>query len=583
MHYNHRLMLLNNFHRTNFTRSGFGLLVAFWVALHLSWPSARAVAVEQFFSRQHYLIEINLDYRAGTFSGREVVRLVNASREELDTLNFALYPNAGLGENETPWLKVQTVKLGSRELRFSARGHNSSIRVELPKKLLPQESLELTLQFSARLPRVQKDEAGLAAHFLQELSDAVGDEPQPRDARDVFLAGDGVMLLGYFFPLLVANQMQVGDSGLVAGASGVVFTETADYEVSINADENLQVFASGVSGTSASTKLLNLLKISTRWHTFHAEKLRGFALIVSENLKMAEKRVGETRVVSYYRETDERMGKRVLDMAVRAVEIFNATFGHYPYPQLQIVEAPLPAGYSGVDLPGTVALAQAYYLDFDSTQAARLPGIVREQSDVIKAALEFTLAHGVAHQWWGGVIGSDPQRSPYLDEALSTYSAAYYHEAAYGAALGKIVLEQQVQGAYQLYRLFGGVDQEVEKQAKDFRSALQYSAIVQAKGALWLHALRREMGDQKFFSALKAYYSAYQFQVVPADYLRFAFVAASEDQRLVRNLYQRWLKEKHGDEDIGLPDDAVLGQPTSKMRSLGRLLMRIGKTAARPF
>lgn len=545
--------------------------------------AASAARLEQFFSRQHYLVEINLDYRAGTFSGREVVRFVNASREELDNLNFALYPNAGLAETETPWLKVQTVKLGSRELRFASRGRHSSIRVELPRKLQPQESLELTLQFSARLPRVQKDEAGLAAHFLQELSDAVGDDAQPRDARDVFLAGDGMMLLGYFFPLLVANQMQVGESGLVAGASGVVFAEAADYEVSINTDENLQVFASGVSGTSASTKLLNLLKISTRWHTFHAEKLRGFVLIVSENLKLAEKRVGETRIVSYYREADERIGKRVLEMAARAVEIFNAAYGNYPYPQLQIVEAPLPAGYSGVDLPGTVALAQAYYLDFDSTQATRLPGLVREQGDVIKAALEFTLAHGIAHQWWGGVVGSDPQRSPYLDEALSTFSAAYYHEAAYGPALGKIVLEQQVQGAYHLYRLFGGVDQEVEKQAKDFRSALQYSAIVQAKGALWLNAVRRELGDDQFFSALRAYYSAYQFQIVPADHLRFAFLAASGDPRAVRALYQRWLKEKHGDEDIGLADETVLAQPTSKMRSLGRLLMRIGKTAARPF
>jgi hypothetical protein len=539
--------------------------------------------VEQFFNRQHYLIEINLDYRAATLSGREVVRLVNASRDELDSLNFALYPNCGLAESESPWLSVQTVKLGSRELRFTSRARNSWIRVELPFKLQPQQSLELTLQFSARLPRVQKDEAGLSAHFLQELSDAVGDEQQQRDARDVFLVGDGVMLLGYFFPMLIANQMQVGEPGLVAGASGTVFSETADYEVSINTDENLQVFASGVSSTSTSTKLLNMLKLSTRWHTFRAEKLRGFALIVSENLKSAEKRVGDTRVVSYYREADERIGKRMLELAVKAVEIYNAAFGNYPYAQLQVLEAPLPAGFSGVDLPGIVVLAQAYYIDFDSVQAARLPGIVREQGDVIKAALEFTLAHGIAHQWWGGAVGSDPQRAAYLDEALSTYSAAYYHEAAYGPALGKLVIEQQLHGAYHLYRLFGGNDQEVEKQTKDFRSSLQYSAIVQAKGALWLATLRQELGDQKFFNALRSYYSAYQFQIVPADYLRFALLAEAEDPRVVRAIYQRWLKEKHGDEDIGLPDVANLNQPTSKMRSLGRLLMRIGRTAARPF
>jgi aminopeptidase N len=326
-----------------------------------------------------------------------------------------------------------------------------------------------------------------------------------------------------------------------------------------------------------------MLKLSTRWHTFRADKLRGFALIVNDNLKFAEKRVGETRIVSYYHEADERIGKRMLDLAAQAVGIYNAAFGSYPYPQLQVLEAPLPAGYSGVDLPETVVLTQAYYLDFDSAQAMHLPGIVREQADVIKAALEFTLAHGIAHQWWGGAVGSDPQRAAYLDEALSTYSAAYYHEAAYGPALGKLIIEQQLQGTYHLYRMFGGSDVEVEKQTKDFRSALQYSAIVQAKGALWLAALRQELGDRKFFNALRAYYSAYQFQIVPPDYLRFALLAEAEDPRAVRAIYQRWLREKHGDEDIGLPDIASFNQPASKMRSLGRLLLRIGRTAARPF
>lgn len=566
-------------HRRNVAVVTSWLVLAVCVQTNL----VRADQVTQFFSRQHYLVEINLDYKAASFSGREVVRFVNATREELDNVSLALYPNSGLAENQAPWLTVQSVKQGSRELRFSVRARGGWIRVELPKKLLPDQTLELTLNFSAKLPRVKNEEAGLYAHFLQELSDAVSEDRQPVDTRDVFLAGDEVMLLGYFFPMLIANPMQVGELGLVAGASGAVFSETADYEVSINAAEDLQVFASGVSAVSTSTKLLNLLKFSSRWHTFKAEKLRGFVLVVSENFKSAEARVGETRILSHYREADERVGKRLLEMAVRAIEIYESVFGRYPYPQLQIVEAPLPPGYSGVDMPGTIALAQAYYIDFDSTQAARLPGLLREQSDVIRAALEFTLAHGVAQQWWGGAIGSDPQRAPYVEEALSAYSAAYYHEAAYGVPLGKLVIDRQLRGAYHLYRLFGGGDLEVEKQAKEFRSAMQYSAIVQAKGALWLAALRQELGDQKFFNALRSYYSAYQFQIVPAENLKFAFLAAAEDPRPVRALSQRWLREKHGDEDIGLPDVGAYAQPTSKMRSLGRMLMRIGRTAARPF
>ncbi len=160
---------------------------------------------EQFFSRQQYVVDIHLDYRAASYTGRETIRFTNSTRDELDSLQFALYPNYGLGDSDPLLLKVQSVKLGSRELRFSLRARGALLRVELPSKLSPQQSLELTLSFAAKLPRVPKEEAGLYAHFLQELSDATGDDRQVGDARDIFFAGDGAIVMGYFFPLLVAQ------------------------------------------------------------------------------------------------------------------------------------------------------------------------------------------------------------------------------------------------------------------------------------------------------------------------------------------------------------------------------------------
>jgi hypothetical protein len=65
--------------------------------------------------------------------------------------------------------------------------------------------------------------------------------------------------------------------------------------------------------------------------------------------------------------------------------------------------------------------------------------------------------------------------------------------------------------------------------------------------------------------------------------LRYAFLAASDDPRTVRTLFQRWLREKHGDEDIGAADLTLLTPRVSKMRTLGRVFIKIGKTAARPF
>lgn len=528
-----------------------------------------------------YRIEIDLDYSGAKYKGREIVRYVNSTREELESLNFQLYPNVGLTEEDEPSLLVQRVSLGSRELKFSLRSRNTAIKVDLPSRLAPGKSIELTLDFAARIPRMQREEASLLAHFLHEVNDAVSDENQPRDARDIFFAGEEAMLLGYFYPVLTQRDMQSTDPSLASGVNGIAFSEVADYDVTLKTSDGVTVIGSGAKFGPLPAESRTSKKMVS--YNFRGEKMRGFALALAERVKSIDQKVGSVRVVSYFREGDERLGRRALNIATLAIEAYTKAFGEYAYPILQVIELPLPAGYSGIEFPGLVGLAQAYYIDFDDPQAARLPNVLKEQADVIKSSFEFTLAHGIANQWWGEIVGSDSDRTPYVGEALATFAAAYYHEVAYGKQLGDLIIEQQLRGAYQAYRMLGGIDQEVDKPAKEFRSALQYTAIVQAKGALLFVALRNELGDEQFFDALRYYFKVNSFRIATPENLRYAFLASANDPRPVRALFQRWLKEKHADEDIGTSDLTLLPPPVSKIRTLGRVFIKIGRTAARPF
>ncbi|MDX2044512.1 MAG: M1 family aminopeptidase [Acidobacteriota bacterium] len=531
-----------------------------------------------------YSINLDLDYREARFTGTEKVKIQNSSRDEIDQISFHLYPNAGLLEEDAPCLSVQRITNDGRELRFNSRLRQTLLKAELPFKLLPGQSLELKLEFSGRLPRIQREEASLLAHFLQEVNDAVSEERINRDSRDIFFASEEAMLLGYFYPVVAVKSSQLAEQSLVAGVGGVIFSDAANYEVSITTDAEATVIGSGSKieskdFASATTDAAKPRKL----HVFKGEKLRGFGLAIVERIKSVEQQVRNTRVVSYFREGDDRLGKRALNIVASALETYSQAFGEYPYPQLQIVELPLPAGNSGAELPSLIAMAQAYYIDFDTTKAARLPSVLSEQADIIKTSFEFSIANGVARQWWGGVVGSDCERSPYLNEGLASYSAVYYHEATYGKPLGEIVLKQQLQGTYQAYRMLGGVDLEADKPVKDFRNPLQFTAIVQAKSALLFAALRSELGDQKFFEALKSYYLINRFRIVTVDQLRNVFLNVADDQRNVRLLFQRWLKEKRGDEDIGAPDLTLMSPSVSKIRALGRVFVKIGKTAAKPF
>jgi Peptidase family M1 domain len=530
--------------------------------------------------RIKYRIEIDVDYGGASFKGRQWVNFVNTTREDLENIDFHLYPNIGLAaEDETP-LTVQRVSEGSRDLKFSLRSRQTLLRVDLPTRLPAGRSIEISLDFSARIPRVQREETSLLAHFLYEVNDAVTSERRPRDARDIFFAGDEAMLLGYFYPLVAVRQSQSPELVLGSAVSGIIFTEVADYEVAVKTDAELTVIASGeqVERPSAHSKL-----IGHSARNFRGESLRGFAVALVKGLKVLEQKAGEVRVLSYFREGDEKLGKRALAIAAGAVETYSSAFGDYPYPELHVIELPLPAGYSGVELPSLMALAQAYYIDFDAPQASRLPGVLREQADLIKSSFEFTLANGIAHQWWGGAVGSDSERSPYMDASLATFAAAYYHEAIYGKQLGNRIIDRHLRGGYQAYRMLGGIDLEVDKPAREFKTAMQYLAIVQAKGALLFVALRKELGDERFFNALRYYYKTNKFRIATPDHLRYVFLAAADDPREVRSIFQHWLKEKHGDEDLGAPDLTLLQASGSRRSSVGKVFSKIGRAAARPF
>ena len=523
-----------------------------------------------------------MNYRTASFTGREEVSFANETREVIDSVSFYLYPNIGLEDENKPRLVINRVVMSGREVPFSFQSRGFVLRVALPNKIGPGERSRVAIDFSAAIPAVQQDETSLLAHFLDEINDAIGEERADNPSREIFFAADDAILLGYFFPMLATREVRDSDRMPASGVKSAICSEVAGYEVRVIVEDGITVIGSGRAvrrnGLSESEGGSGNQQVVE----FHGNRLRGFALIFGKQLKSVERVVEGTQVTSYFRAGSERLGLRMLELATRAMDTFGRTFGPYGSPTLHLVELPLPASFSGIDLPGIVVLSHAYFVDFDSPQP-HLPGIVRAQADVIKAALEFTLAHEIAHQWWGGIVGSDPRRDPFLDESLAQFSAIYLYEMAEGPEIAEKVIEQQVRGTYFTYRMFGGLDTEVERPLRDFRSRLQYAAITQAKGAFFLIAMRRQLGDERFFSALRSYCDEHRYSISSAEKLRVALLNAADDPRALRVTMRRWLNDKHGDEDIGNPGITLFPQANTGMRKLGRIFVWIGRAAARPF
>jgi hypothetical protein len=212
------------------------------------------------------------------------------------------------------------------------------------------------------------------------------------------------------------------------------------------------------------------------------------------------------------------------------------------------------------DFAGLAVIASAFYVDFDSPSMRALPELVREQRASVEDSLEFAAAQGVAQQWWGEAVGSDPAREAVVDEALAQWSALLYVQDVHGEERAGAVQDDQLRGVYQIYRTFGGEDRAADSPTREYRNSFQYAAIVSTKGALMFVALRQLLGEAKFFKALRSYYEANRLEVASLEDLRAAFVAEAELQqrRVVARTFERWLSEKRGDQDIAPPNPQLL-------------------------
>ena len=176
----------------------------------------------------------------------------------------------------------------------------------------------------------------------------------------------------------------------------------------------------------------------------------------------------------------------------------------------------------GVEYPGIFLVASDLYSDPD-------------QDSFIVAT-----AHEAAHQWWYSVVGNDVFDEPWLDESMATYSSSLYYQDALGQAAYRGFINYWQDRLSDLRQ--DSLDDQVT-QSLGYFEALDtphvYGTVVYTKGALFLEALREEIGDEAFFTALQNYYQKYKYQIATTDDLLAEFETSAD--RELDEFYQEWL------------------------------------------
>lgn len=190
---------------------------------------------------------------------------------------------------------------------------------------------------------------------------------------------------------------------------------------------------------------------------------------------VAEARSGDILLYSYLYPDNASLSARYLEAADRYIRFYSGLFGPYPFEKFAVVENFFPTGYG---LPSYTLLGST---------VIRLPFIIHT-----------SFPHEVAHSWWGTAVEIDPSQGNWA-EGLVTYLADY------------LLKEQSSPREGREYRLQVLSDfASLVTPARDFPLRLFMGrvdpasrAIGYGKGAMLFHMVRRKIGDEAFFMALR--------------------------------------------------------------------------------
>ncbi|UFS69874.1 M1 family peptidase [Geomonas sp. RF6] len=191
--------------------------------------------------------------------------------------------------------------------------------------------------------------------------------------------------------------------------------------------------------------------------------------------RIAHRKLGEIDLYTYFYPDNASLSDRYLDAATRYITFYSALFGTYPFEKFAVVENFFPTGYG---LPSYTLLGST---------VIRLPFIINT-----------SFPHEIAHSWWGNGIEADLETGNW-SEGLVTYLADY------------LLKEKESPQEAREYRLqilsdyASLVTPEKEFPLRRFIGRVDSAsrAIGYGKGAMLFHMVRRKIGDDPFFQALR--------------------------------------------------------------------------------
>ncbi len=224
-------------------------------------------------------------------------------------------------------------------------------------------------------------------------------------------------------------------------------------------------------------------------------------------------------IYSYTYPEDSLNAVKGFQKAADIVNYYESVIGPYPFTKLALVESSTIFG------------------GMENSSAIFFPENSRAFTD--KGNDEETVAHEIAHQWFGDDVTESDWSELWLSEGFATYFQMLYYEKCEGTEK----FNELVKNTRTNYLNHAGGVPVINRHYKNLFSLL--NAENYQKGALFLHALRKNIGDDAFFKGIKEYYQKFKHSNVTTG--GFKGVMQDVSNKNLTVLFDEWLN------NTGLP------------------------------
>ncbi len=390
--------------------------------------------------RTIYDLDVTLDYAQHTVSVVQRITYFNRSDQAMSELLLLIPPRYFAG--------VYSQGNISGELITQSRENGIQTMLSLEPALQPGASTQIQIIFTLLLPNRQ----------------------------GVFGWSDMQTNLMEWFPIIppfnAATGWQVNER-VVDGTNTIV----GEYIAAESADFNLRLRLTGavqdltIAASSEGIEQPGFIE-------YHLPLARSFSLSISDRFVVQEAQHQGVTILTYVFPQHRDAGQAIIEVAKNALDMFAELCYPYPRQTLSLVAADFQ---HNMETDGML-LINKVVIDF--------------YRDAPLNNLTFLIPHEISHQWFYSLVGNDPAREPWLDEAFATYSEALYYERFQPDHLG-----WWWENRVEWYKPSGWVDSSTSIPG----GYTAYRDAVYLNGAKFLHSLRQLVGDEAFFAAFKQY------------------------------------------------------------------------------